>query len=649
MPPLLLTLLSLLWFALLAAGSAGWGRLLLRQTGLQPSDVPAEAGLSLGLGLMLVSYAAFCLASLHLFTPLALGLLTAAAMAGAYWHLRLGCWWLNARPEAAGPWALALLAGLLFLAAANALGALTPAWDWDGVAYHLALPKIYLQAGGFVFRPDIYHNLFPQFTEMLFALGWWSPWGAAAKLVHFGFGLLAAAAVFSLARASRLGQAALLAAAFFYAQYLVHVESGTAFIDLATAAYAALALLSLRQAVSSGQAGWHYLAALFAGTAAATKWHGLLLLACLALWQAAWILKAEANTLRARLRRIAGVLVWGSLPVLPYLVRAWAASGNPVWPLGYSLFGGRFWDADIDRLMTAFVAGFSGHTQGWLGFLLLPWDLLTAAQDFGVGAAQARLPLLGLLAALAGGVWILANRQAKVRWPWPLLGLALGLGFLATWFFSSPQFRYLLPLFPLLAWLAAAICSKLWLAPGRLGKAWAVLAAALILAVHPPLHRDTLEQARTVAGLEAPADFLGRRLDHFSACEYLNHAVKPGERVLLFNENRGFYLDVDYLWGDPLNQNLINYRRLDTAQALRQRLDKLGVRWVLVRRVAEPREDYYSRRIVALMDGCLALGSEQRFASGEVAVYLLSAAAAAGLSMNNNSPAMARSQAAAHK
>lgn len=651
MHPLIPTVLHLLWLALLAAGCAGWGRWLLRRAGLVADEAAAEAGLSLGLGLGVVSYAAFALAALRLFTPAALSLLTLAAMAGAVWHLRLGCWFFSLRSSRPGVGGVLLAAYLLLLAGANLLPALTPAWDWDGVAYHLALPKIYLQARGFVFRPDIYHNLFPQFTEMLFSLGFWSPFGAAAKMIHFSFGLLAALAVFSLGRSSKLGLAAGLGAAFFYGQYLVHVESGTAFIDLATAAYAALALLSLRQALASpSQPRWHYLAALFAGIAASTKWHGLILLACLALWQMAWSWRSETVSPQDRARRIAGICFWGAVPVIPYLARAWILGGNPVWPLGYSFFGGRCWDAEIDRLMTAFVADFAGQTRGWLGFLRLPWDLLVAGKAFGVGAEQARLPLLGLFAVLFGAGW-LRFRQKTTAAPWLWAALATGLIalFLVLWFRSSPQFRYLLPLFPLLAWIAAVVCGKLWEAPGRWAKTWAILSAVLLLAVHPPVHRDTWEQLKTAAGLELAADFLGSRLDHYPACLFLNQAVKPGERVLLFNENRGFYLTADYLWGDPLNQTLINYRRLDSAEALRLRLKELGVRWVLVRTVAQTDERYYSRRIVSLMDEALALGSERRFTRGEVSVYALTEPPADGLSMNHSAPAMTASQASAHQ
>lgn len=668
MPPLVLTFLHLLWFALLAAGSAGWGRWLLRRVGLNADDAVAEASLSLGLGLGLVSYAAFALASLRLFTPWTLSLLTLAAMAGAVWHLRLGCWLFGLRAGRPGLWGGLLAAYVLLLAAANLLTALTPAWDWDGVAYHLALPKIYLQAGGFVFRPDIYHNLFPQFTEMLFSLGFWSPFGAAAKLIHYGFGLLAAAAVYSLARASKLGAWAGLAAAFFYSQYLVHVESGTAFIDLATTAYTALALLSLRQAASTSgppQPHWHALAALFAGMAAATKWHGLILLACLVLWQMVWVWQTDPDSAGVKLRRMAGLLFWASLPVIPYFARAWLLGGNPIWPLGYSLFGGRWWDAEAARLMTAFVADFAGHAKGWLGFLRLPWDLMMSAPAFGVGAAQARLPLLGLFLLLAGGGWLLLRRRsAAPRWTRTALGAGLFGFFLAVWFASSPQFRYLLPVFPLLAWLAAVVCQKLWDVPGgaprpqagaslnnlappahsegdilqRLkwpslrqkpgssalqGKVLAILACALLLAVHPPAHRDTLEHVKAVAGVVQPGDFLARRLNHYPACLYLNQNAGPGERVLLFNENRGFYLDADYLWGDPLNQNLIAYRRLGSAADLRGRLRELGVRWVLFRQVARTDERYYAERIVSLMEGVLREAGELKFSAEDCSVYRL--------------------------
>ncbi len=627
----LLILLQVLWALGLTAGCWGIGRGVLRLAGWTEGPGAPETVLGLGLGVVLLSMSVFALCAFHavslmslvwtacLWTGLGIGLLI---------FLPLPRPAEGPRPADLAAVVSAVLLGLL--AAANVLPALTPAMDWDGVAYHLALPKLYLAAGGFVFRPDIFHNLFPQLTEMLYLLGGVFPYGSAAKLVHYAFGLLAAAAVHAAGRRSGLRTGAWLAALVFYAQYLVHLESGTAFIDLATTAFAALALLAwtCRFGFRTPERGI-YLAAFFAGACGATKWHGLFWLAAVLVLagHAFWTQKGPRSV---AVQRSGWVLAWGLTPVLPYLVRAWVMGGDPVWPLGYGLWGGREWGPQIAERVGAFHQAFAGVRHDLTGLLRLPFDLVVNGDRFGLGGRDLRWPLLGgLFLSIAGWAWRPRAGQAPAVpavSPRGIVTVLLLCGVLAAWFFSSPQVRFLLPLFPLAAWLAARGLSDLWRRGTWAARTAAVLCGLLMFAVHPPVHRDTGEHLQVVLGRQAPEAFLASRLDLVPACRYLNGHQRPGERVLLFGENRGFYLDTEYLWGDPLLQQVVPYRRLRTPDDLAARLEALGVRWVLFR------TDLYGPEVLdphslGLMRELLARRGERVWERGPIAVYRLRAAA----------------------
>lgn len=623
----LLILLQMLWTLGLTAGCWGIGRGGLRLAGWTEGPGAPETVLGLGLGAVLLSTLMFALGALH-----AISLLSLVWTACVWTGLGIGLLiFLPLRKRAAGPRppdpAAVVPAALLgLLAVANLIPALTPAVDWDGVAYHLALPKLYLAAGGFVFRPDIFHNLFPQLTEMLYLLGGVFPYGSAAKLVHYAFGLLAAAAVHAAGRRSGLHASAWLAAAVFYAQYLVHIESGTAFIDLATAAFAALALLAWtsRSGFRAPERGI-YLAAFFAGACGATKWHGLFWLAAvLALsWHGFWTQEGPRSL---AVRRSGWVLAWGVAPVLPYLLRAWVMGGDPFWPLGYGWWGGREWGPEIAERVSAFHQTFAGVRHDLTGLLRLPFDLVVNGDRFGVGGRELRWPLIGgVLLSVAGWAWraraegapaLHADRTGAV------VKLLLLIIVLAAWLFSSPQVRFLLPLFPLAAWLAARGLSALWLRGTWPPRAAAVVCGLLLFAVHPPVHRGTGEQVRVVLGRQAPEAFITPRLDVYPACQYLNGAQRPEEWTLLFGENRGFYLDGEYLWGDPLLQKVIDYRRMRTPDDLAARLEALRVRWVLFR------TDLYGPEVLdphslGLMQALLARVGDRVWERGPVAVYRL--------------------------
>jgi len=618
----LIPLAAVLAFLGLVAGAWACGRWILRRFGLEGFGPASEIALAAGLGLAVFSYVVFLLNAVHAATPTTLAaawlVWTGAGVAG---FIRLP------KPKflfsAMSPWAWLLLAGLAVQALLNVVPALTPAVDWDGVAYHLALPKLYLQAGGFVFRPDIFHNLFPQFTEMLFQPALLLPYGIAAKIVHAGFGVLAALAVYAAVRESKAGRlTGLLAAAFFYGQYLVHVESGTAFIDLASAAYTGLALLAFTAGFAGKREKLFLLGFLFLGVSAATKWHGLIVAGLAWLLAMGWLAADRTLAWPQKIRRmmLAGVCVM--LPVAPYLARAWLMGGNPFWPLGYAIFGGREWDAEIATRVSSFVRQFAGMAPGWEGFLRLPYDLLVHGERFGVGGPQLRFPLMGAALAIAGVGFLGWKKKDGPQLPFRVWTAAMaGLAFVAVWFHSSPQVRFGLALFPAVAWAAGLAVNRLWQA-GRGGRMAALAAAFLVLAVRPAVHRDTPYHLQTLWGQVTPAGFITRYLPHYPACAYLNQHAAGDDTILLFGENRGFFLDNPYLWGDPMIQKVVDYRRFPDPESLAASLSGLGVRWVLYRTdLYGP--DYLPPGIVKNVEAVLARRGELKAEFGPVRVYKL--------------------------
>src|SRR5262249_5604632 len=156
--------------------------------GLDPGEPLRHlARLCLGLGAWTVFlFALAATRQLHLAGLLA-GL--AAALAGAGWVWRREGFSRpapappSARGRAGAPGALALAALLLPFA----LFAVSPPVAWDDSVYHLTLPRLYIEHGGF--RPvemSVYSN-WPLGTELLFAAAMLVSDHPLAKLVHFGF------------------------------------------------------------------------------------------------------------------------------------------------------------------------------------------------------------------------------------------------------------------------------------------------------------------------------------------------------------------------------------------------------------------------------------------------------------------------------
>ena len=63
--------------------------------------------------------------------------------------------------------------------------------EWDALAYHLAFPKLYLQAGRMVEIPFMHQSYFPPLQDMLYLWGLSVAGESAAKVMHWAVGMLA--------------------------------------------------------------------------------------------------------------------------------------------------------------------------------------------------------------------------------------------------------------------------------------------------------------------------------------------------------------------------------------------------------------------------------------------------------------------------
>ncbi|HEX6811738.1 MAG TPA: hypothetical protein VF384_08960 [Planctomycetota bacterium] len=227
-----------------------------------------------------------------------------------------------------------ILGAVLLLQLARAL--LLPPAAWDSLTYHMTLPALWVQHGGYCrwLAPDAWadYSQFPGNGELFTAFLVLPFHGdLLANLVNFPFLLLGGAAVHALARdlgASR--HAGLLAAALWCFAPPSFAYLTTQYVDIQTAAQVIAAwlftvrFLRTRAAVDGALAGAGF------GLAAGTKHLALVPLAI----GAAIVLLALARERFAgpRWRGIAWFTLAAALASVPWYVRNWIETGNPVFP-----------------------------------------------------------------------------------------------------------------------------------------------------------------------------------------------------------------------------------------------------------------------------------------------------------------------------
>jgi hypothetical protein len=373
------------------------------------------------------------------------------------------------------------------------------------------VPAIYEDRGQIVELPWSWHSYQPFTVEMLITDGLvlWNPvQGAFAPLALF---LAAAAAVVVGARLVAGDTVALLAGAIFLTQPLVVWESTASLVDVGVAFAVAMSVLNLVVWVQIRRTAPLVAAGVFAGAAAGMKYIGLF----------AAFAVAIAVLLAARRREGLTALVTAGLPAvlvaLPWYAKNWLLTGNPLFPF---VFGG----VD-DSVSTAIRSGLEtyGFGRSPIDAILVPFRLIAHGGAFDGGDWLS--PLVLLVPPVA-----LLDRSRRRGAAIALLSVVV---YVACWFATSQQARFLVPAVPVLAVLAALGVHALALR-GRAWRALAIAGTAGALAVGCGTFAVFSAQFFPVVfGVQSEEDFLAKRTWYYDGIAWLNRELDEPGGVLI--------------------------------------------------------------------------------------------------------------------
>jgi len=522
----------------------------------------------------------------------------------------------------------AAIALVVILQLVAALAPPTPS-DWDGVSEHLAQAKQYARDGRIHPLWYDHHSQFPGTVQMFYMVAHVSEIPRAAKLFHWGFGVMAIGATMLagrrlLAPAAGTWGALILATTPGFAWLM-----GVGYVDLAVTTCGILALYFFARWLRDDRDGYLWLSALMAGAGAGTKMQGLALLGLLAVGI------VVARRTDARAVRLTGAYLGIALALCgPWYLKSYLLTGNPVYPFAHEVFGGKMWSADRAagyrydqrnfgkgelpplgefRALPPLQRAFAGPHRP-LNLLLAPINVTidppaftVPLTPFGAFATDSVGPLwLALLPLL-----VIFRRPPPVRWMlWVLLPLWL------WWLWSMQLTRYLLPTLALVAPAAGWVVVEAVHRSGALGAAvrwtlaiWTVVALLLMgLYVYP--------QAPAALGLVDAETYLsGFPLVRVS--EFVNGSTGPEAKVALYGEPRGYYLDRDYLWADPGHSALIHYENVEGAADLVGEWRRLSVTHVVINAAQFPDIHHSNDRLARIIGGAVEGGMLERLATPE--------------------------------
>ncbi len=487
------------------------------------------------------------------------------------------------------PLAIAILALLPFVAVLAPSDML----DWDSLAYHLAVPKVWLQAGQIAFLPYDHHSNFPLVVDNLYV--WGESWGGqhGAKAFSWAFLIFGLMAIFGASRRWYGKDAGWWAALAFAGIPLVLWESGTAYIDVANGLFAGFALLYAAEFLQSRHPRYLILIALLLGFAAGSKYTGLqMIFAVGAVLFLGWIFNRrtqlpENEKSPLSPKGIALILGLSVAIASPWYIRNVINVGNPVYPFLYEQLGGRNWDqwrADIYRdEQQSFGIGRTpqGRDKLAIGAAILglgyqPGRFINPQQDQGGG-----LPLgaTGVVILCSAVLWATSGKL-ELRENAILSGVGLSL---LMWFLLSQQSRYILSLALPLAVLAGGAVAVLGL--GRLLAGLTALQALYSGWLLKTTWTD--DQLQVVTGKVSEDEYLTHRVPFYSSAKVINETAKNG-KVALYDEVFGYFLDVPHFWANPGHSTQIPYETLMDGAALATEMKKQGFSHIYVNLGLQP-------------------------------------------------------------
>ncbi|MBX3450943.1 MAG: hypothetical protein KF777_15355 [Planctomycetaceae bacterium] len=333
----------------------GYGRLLLKSLRLQEFDLPTRLFLGTSLGLAVLATFTLAFGFVGVLNAPFFWIIVLSGVGGGLVLERGHLLTVPSWPDRSFWWCLALASPFLVTIL---LGSVTPQNDFDVRAYHLEGPKEFFLQGKVRFLSHNVYTSFPFLTEMLTLLGMvlcrdWFAGSLAGQAVLAAFAPLTAIGLFAAGRRWYSPTAGRVAALVFLStpwttriSIIAYAEGGLSLFVFASAFAACLAIdpktpPNCRKSVV-------LMTGLFAGAAMACKYPGLVsavVPAAVVLGLSTLLSDRGADDLAGgrgkRISQTAGLFAIGlACTIGPWLLKNLLETGNPVYPLAYSIFGG---------------------------------------------------------------------------------------------------------------------------------------------------------------------------------------------------------------------------------------------------------------------------------------------------------------------
>ncbi len=484
----------------------------------------------------------------------------------------------------------------------------------DALTHHLAVPKLWVEAGGIHERPDIAFSYYPQLLDVLYMLPVALGHDIAAKYLHFTFALLTALLIFLFVRRRAGASWAALGGLMFLTLPLIVKLSVTVYVDLGLVFFTTGALFSgILWLEDPRRWRWLLLAAVCSGLALGTKYNALVSFLVLSLLLPFFYLYRREDQHAEQLNAVKYGALFVAVSMLvfsPWLIRNYSLTGNPLYPLAQGVFATDLSSqvssrqaGDAEAHVRAVLSERSAGEPKPLGPLLtrrivyeerLPYTLLIPLRVFFEGEDDnpehfdGRLNPLLLLLPLA--LLVLARKTAFRHREQLLFASYAVLVVLLVFLLTDMRVRWIATIVPPLVVLATyslaalhELLTKRFASGAAANAVVGLLVAAYFLPNLAYAHGlfDKIDPLPYVTGKQDYAAYVSQRRGEYAAIALANQVVAPDRKVLgLYLGNRRYYFSADAIAVNKVFTSIAE--QSPSGDAIADRLLQLGYSHLVV-------------------------------------------------------------------
>ena len=309
---------------------------------------------------------------------------------------------------------------------------LSPMMANDELSYHLPYAKFYLNHSGLAVNENLRYPLQTHNFNLLYAMGMAFTGPVITHLIQACTCALTGLGLYGLCQNYTDRLTGLISVLIFFAFYAINRSIDRAYVDFGLVLFLFLALYALLLWQQSGKRSMLTVSAVALGIAMGTKYIGALFTIPLGL-----LVFIHSRKFGVFIKYALITAVFG----LPWYIRSYLISGNPVHPFAGSIFGYYIW-SETDLVNQFIELGRHGIKKIFINFLLLPFHMFSEPENFNSDTGKDAL------------IWMAFYLSPVMA---PIVGksfrffIIISWLYLIYWFFSAQIIRYLMPIMPLVA------------------------------------------------------------------------------------------------------------------------------------------------------------------------------------------------------